>query len=99
MSTSDELREALNRRLKRIDVSQSGIEASIVQHSIPLEVAHVRSPGSKEDPTNHQTYRSGWATTAPIPRSVVLPPPRSNPGSPAKSESPYKKVCFQCVVD
>lgn len=91
MSTSDELRAALNRRLKKIDTSPRASLSPKV--NVASEHTPSRSVDSKEDALNPQTYRSGWAMTPPIPRSIVLPPPLSNPSSPTKSETGVGRVC------
>ena len=92
MSTSDELREALTRRLKKIDKA-GGAEidgASLQIANAGNESPHERSEGS-------QTYRSGWNNTPPLARSNMLPPAPPVPPSPTRSE--LRKVSAEEIAD
>lgn len=85
--SSDELRDALNRRLKKID--SGGSREISVDATSPAGV-RLRSPENKD---GHNTFRSGWTSTPPIARSTLLPPAQLNPGSPTRSEASKVKVC------
>jgi len=81
MSTSEELREALTRRLKKID------KAGGAEIQVPPAVGQnggTESPQERADGSH--TYRSGWNNTPPLARSNMLPPPPPVPPSPTRSE-------------
>ena len=87
MSTSDELRAALNRRLKKIDVA-------VPENVAVLSPVRSENRDGKVDPLSQQAYRSGWSMTPPIPRSEFLPPPLLNNLSPTKSDLGIGRVCI-----
>lgn len=76
MSTSDELRSALNRRLQRID------SAGPRRESATQEERTAHTPDVKD---NQNIFRSGWTNTPPLGRPTMLPPPPQDPPTPLKS--------------
>jgi hypothetical protein len=89
--TSNELKDALNRRLKKFETGGGKV------HEEPARTVSGNSeneslPKSPDDREVNQLYRSGWNAPAPIPRSNLLPAPVVLP-SPLKSEATPKKVC------
>ena len=88
--TSTELKEALNRRLKKFETAGGKVHEDPHRESqdSSLEATGVKSPDEKE---MNQLYRSGWNAPAPIPRSSVLPAPPPVVAAPLKSDlSPPK---------
>lgn len=95
MSTSDELRAALNRRLKKIDVVAAPVTAKSSVETVSPAVSETIPDETKQDQLSQQVYRSGWGVTPPIQRSVMLPPPLASRESPTKSEMGSGRVCFK----
>ena len=93
--TSTELKEALNRRLKKIDAGGGNVDDVSRTDSSHLsdEQADVASR-SPDDKDVDKLFRSGWAAPAPIPRSTVLPTPPPVIPAPLKSDAVTKKVWY-----
>ena len=92
MSTSDELREALTRRLKKIDKAGG---ADVPLPSTVSQNGGTDSPQERADGSH--TYRSGWNNTPPLARSNMLPPPPPVPPSPTRSE--LRKASAEEIAD
>ncbi len=83
MSTSDELRSALNRRLQRID------SAGPRRESGPRDDGRDRTPDVKD---NQNIFRSGWSNTPPLGRATMLPPAPDDPPIPLKAADKSGRV-------
>ena len=96
--TSTELKDALSRRLKKIDASSESVvhERQSEVYTVPKgDHPSSQSPDAKE---MNQLYRSGWNAPAPIPRSTALPAPPMIPANPLKSEAIPRKVRERSAV-
>ena len=101
MSSSEELREALNRRLKKIDSHASGgtHDSRSPSGVSPPAIPVIELLDRKDDSQENQTYRSGWPTTPPIPRPSMVPPPPPVFPTPVKSDVFPPKVCVVVGVE
>lgn len=92
--TSTELKEALNRRLKKIDGGASNVVDAPQTDSSHLSDEQPDATGRLPDEKDvDKLFRSGWAAPATIPRSIVLPTPPPVIPIPLKADVLSKKVC------
>ena len=91
--TSTELKDALSRRLKKIDATGGETSHENRTDVSPPHGSEHPSSQSADAKDMNQLYRSGWNATAPIPRSTALPAPPPMFPSPMKSDSVPRKVC------
>ena len=93
--TSTELKDALNRRLRKLEPTGSAqVDVSMNNSSVISDEQNEPTCKSPDDKEVTQLYRSGWSAPAPIPRSTVLPTPPSVLPAALKSDIVPKKVCL-----